>query len=47
VSKALCLREENTVNVSELFDLTYWITENIVSAQIPQKYQGVQNAGRP
>ena len=30
------------MNVSELYDLTFWITENIVSTQIPEKYQALQ-----
>lgn len=30
------------MNVSELFDLTYWITKEIVSTQIPEKYQSLQ-----
>ncbi len=30
------------MNVSELFNLTYWITKEIVKAQIPQKYQSLQ-----
>lgn len=30
------------MNVSELYDLTYWIDDEIVEAQIPQKYQALQ-----
>lgn len=30
------------MNVSELFELTYWVTDEIVSTQIPQKYQALQ-----
>ena len=30
------------MNVSELFDLTYWVTNEIVNTQIPQKYQALQ-----
>jgi len=30
------------MNVSELFDLTYWVTKEIVSTQIPEKYQALQ-----
>lgn len=30
------------MNVSELFDLTYWVTDEIVSTQIPQKYEALQ-----
>jgi hypothetical protein len=30
------------MNVSELFDLTYWVTEEIVSTKIPKKYQILQ-----
>ena len=30
------------MNVSELFDLTHWITQEIEVAQIPQKYQALQ-----
>lgn len=30
------------MNVSELFDLTHWVTDEIVKAQIPQKYQALQ-----
>jgi len=30
------------MNVSELFKLTYWITDEIVTTQIPQKYQTLQ-----
>jgi len=30
------------MNVSELFDLTKWITEEIEGAQVPQKYQALQ-----
>jgi len=30
------------MNVSELFDLTQWITREIEGAQIPQKYQALQ-----
>ena len=29
------------MNVSELFDLTYWVTEEIVEAGLPQKYQAL------
>jgi len=29
------------MNVSELFELTYWIDDNIVRTQIPQKYQNL------
>lgn len=31
------------MNVSELFDLTYWVTEEIEEAQVPQKYQTLQS----
>ncbi|PCI61443.1 MAG: hypothetical protein COB35_06545 [Gammaproteobacteria bacterium] len=31
------------MNVSELFDLTHWITQEIEVAQIPQKYQALQS----
>ncbi len=30
------------MNVSELYDLTHWVTDKIVSTQIPQKYQALQ-----
>lgn len=30
------------MNVSELFELTYWVTDEIVATQIPQKYQALQ-----
>jgi hypothetical protein len=30
------------MNVSELFDLTHWVTNEIVATQIPQKYQTLQ-----
>ena len=30
------------MNVSELFNLTNWVTDEIVSTQIPQKYQALQ-----
>lgn len=30
------------MNVSELYDLTHWITREIEQAQIPQKYQALQ-----
>lgn len=30
------------MNVSELYDLTHWITREIVQTQIPQKYQALQ-----
>jgi len=30
------------MNVSELFDLTYWVTDKIVDTQIPQKYEALQ-----
>lgn len=30
------------MNVSELFDLTHWITQEIEGVQIPQKYQALQ-----
>ncbi len=30
------------MNVSELFELTHWITKEIEGAQIPQKYQALQ-----
>lgn len=30
------------MNVSELFDLTHWITEEIEATQVPQKYQTLQ-----
>lgn len=30
------------MNVSELFGLTYWVSDEIVAAQIPQKYQALQ-----
>ena len=30
------------MNVSELFDLTHWVTDEIVSTKIPQKYQTLQ-----
>lgn len=30
------------MNVSELFDLIYWVTDEIVSTEIPQKYQTLQ-----
>lgn len=31
------------MNVSELYDLTYWITHEIIEAQIPNKYKGLFN----
>ncbi|MFW8602453.1 hypothetical protein ACOHYD_13350 [Desulfobacterota bacterium M19] len=30
------------MNVSELYELTHWVTDKIVSTQIPQKYQALQ-----
>jgi hypothetical protein len=30
------------MNVSELFDLTYWVTDQIATKQIPRKYQMLQ-----
>ncbi len=30
------------MNVSELFELTHWVTKEIGEAQIPQKYQALQ-----
>jgi len=30
------------MNVSELYDLTHWITKEIEGTQIPQKYQALQ-----
>lgn len=30
------------MNVSELFDLTHWVTDEIVTTEIPQKYQTLQ-----
>ena len=30
------------MNVSELFDLTHWVTDEIVATKIPQKYQALQ-----
>lgn len=30
------------MNVSELFNLTHWIAQEIEGAQIPQKYQALQ-----
>ena len=31
------------MNVSELYDLTYWVTKEIVEAHIPKKYQSLHN----
>ncbi|GBD99130.1 hypothetical protein BMS3Abin07_01162 [bacterium BMS3Abin07] len=30
------------MNVSELYNLTYWIQNEIIETQIPQKYQTLQ-----
>lgn len=30
------------MNVSELYDLTHWVTDEIVTPQVPQKYQALQ-----
>ena len=30
------------MNVSELFDLTHWVTDEIVAIEIPKKYQTLQ-----
>ena len=30
------------MNVSELYDLAYWVSDEIVNAQIPQKYKALQ-----
>ena len=31
------------MNISELFNLTHWVSTEIVDAQIPQKYQALFN----
>jgi len=30
------------MNVSELFDLTHWVSDEIVATQIPEKYEALQ-----